>query len=158
MMKAVDICVVGGCGRVGLPLGIALASRGRSVVLYDIDAAAVGQVNAGAMPYAEEGANLDIALQWAKVAKAELPSRPEVNDTLGWAFYKKGQHSMAVSTLEEAIAKAPNRASYHYHLGVVYAAMAQRDKAEAAFHKSLALDSKSPAAESVKQALAALKG
>jgi len=51
-----DVCVVGGCGRVGLPLGIALASRGRSVVLYDIDAAAVDLVNAGTLPFAEEGA------------------------------------------------------------------------------------------------------
>ena len=48
--------MVGGCGRVGLPLGIALAARGLSVVLYDIDAAAVGRVNAGEMPFAEEGA------------------------------------------------------------------------------------------------------
>ncbi|BCL16709.1 nucleotide sugar dehydrogenase [Micromonospora sagamiensis] len=52
----VDVCVVGGCGRVGLPLGIALASRGMSVVLYDIDAAAVDRVNSGALPFAEEGA------------------------------------------------------------------------------------------------------
>jgi UDP-N-acetyl-D-mannosaminuronic acid dehydrogenase len=56
MTDAVDVCVVGGCGRVGLPLGIALAGRGRSVVLYDIDAAAVDRVNAGIMPFAEEGA------------------------------------------------------------------------------------------------------
>ncbi|MDG4825117.1 nucleotide sugar dehydrogenase [Asanoa sp. WMMD1127] len=53
---AVDVCVVGGCGRVGLPLGIALASRGLSVVLYDIDAAAVELVNAGRLPFAETGA------------------------------------------------------------------------------------------------------
>ncbi|MFI1195764.1 nucleotide sugar dehydrogenase [Micromonospora sp. NPDC020750] len=53
---AVDVCVVGGCGRVGLPLGIALASRGLSVVLYDIDAAAVDRVNSGSLPFAEEGA------------------------------------------------------------------------------------------------------
>ncbi|NBE82017.1 nucleotide sugar dehydrogenase [Micromonospora rubida] len=52
----VDVCVVGGCGRVGLPLGIALASRGLSVVLYDIDAAAVDRVNSGSLPFAEEGA------------------------------------------------------------------------------------------------------
>ncbi|WP_433348379.1 nucleotide sugar dehydrogenase [Micromonospora sp. CA-111912] len=52
----VDVCVVGGCGRVGLPLGIALASRGLRVVLYDIDAAAVDRVNSGSLPFAEEGA------------------------------------------------------------------------------------------------------
>jgi UDP-N-acetyl-D-mannosaminuronic acid dehydrogenase len=54
--SGVDVCVVGGCGRVGLPLGIALASRGLSVLLYDIDAAAVDRVNSGVMPFDEEGA------------------------------------------------------------------------------------------------------
>ncbi|MEV6488703.1 nucleotide sugar dehydrogenase [Actinoplanes sp. NPDC051633] len=39
-----------------MPLGIALATRGLSVVLYDIDAAAVELVNAGTMPFAEDGA------------------------------------------------------------------------------------------------------
>ncbi|RSM59859.1 nucleotide sugar dehydrogenase [Actinoplanes sp. ATCC 53533] len=61
MTEAVDVCVVGGCGRVGLPLGIALASRGLSIVLYDIDAAAVDRVNSGAMPFAEEGAAAPLA-------------------------------------------------------------------------------------------------
>src|SRR5215213_2764993 len=56
MTESVDVCVVGGCGRVGLPLGIALAARGLSVVLYDIDTAAVDLVNAGTMPFAEDGA------------------------------------------------------------------------------------------------------
>jgi UDP-N-acetyl-D-mannosaminuronic acid dehydrogenase len=55
-VPGVDVCVVGGCGRVGLPLGIALASRGLSVLLYDIDAAAVDRVNSGVMPFDEEGA------------------------------------------------------------------------------------------------------
>jgi len=61
MTEAVDVCVVGGCGRVGLPLGIALASRGLSIVLYDIDAAAVDRVNSGVMPFAEEGAAAPLA-------------------------------------------------------------------------------------------------
>ncbi|HEU5110018.1 MAG TPA: nucleotide sugar dehydrogenase [Micromonosporaceae bacterium] len=61
MTDAVDVCVVGGCGRVGLPLGIALAARGLSVVLYDIDAAAVGKVNAAVMPFAEDGAATPLA-------------------------------------------------------------------------------------------------
>ncbi len=52
-----DVVIVGGCGRVGLPLGLALASRGQSVVLYDLDAAAVEQVNAARMPFVEDGAD-----------------------------------------------------------------------------------------------------
>jgi UDP-N-acetyl-D-mannosaminuronic acid dehydrogenase len=51
-----DVVIIGGCGRVGLPLGIALASRGRSVVLYDINEAATEVVNAGRLPFEERGA------------------------------------------------------------------------------------------------------
>ncbi|MFS8479953.1 MAG: nucleotide sugar dehydrogenase [Micromonosporaceae bacterium] len=56
-----DVVIVGGCGRVGLPLGIALASRGLLVTLYDIDDAAVAAVNAGTMPFAEDGADALLA-------------------------------------------------------------------------------------------------
>ena len=48
--------IIGGCGHVGLPLGIALADRGLSVALLDIDQAAVDLVNDGAMPFLEDGA------------------------------------------------------------------------------------------------------
>jgi UDP-N-acetyl-D-mannosaminuronic acid dehydrogenase len=51
-----DAVIVGGCGRVGLPLGIALASRGQRVTLYDINAASVEVVSSGRLPFAEEGA------------------------------------------------------------------------------------------------------
>ena len=51
-----DVVIVGGCGRVGLPLGVALASRGLGVVLCDINAAAVQTVNDGRLPFAEPGA------------------------------------------------------------------------------------------------------
>jgi len=51
-----DVVVVGGCGHVGLPLGLAFADSGLDVVLYDTDAAVVGTVNGGAMPFAEVGA------------------------------------------------------------------------------------------------------
>ncbi len=51
-----DVVVVGGGGHVGLPLAIALASRGSKVVVYDLSAAAVALVNAGTMPFNEPGA------------------------------------------------------------------------------------------------------
>ena len=52
----VDVVIIGGCGRVGLPFGVALASRGLTVRLYDLNVAAVAAVNEGRMPFAEEGA------------------------------------------------------------------------------------------------------
>jgi UDP-N-acetyl-D-mannosaminuronic acid dehydrogenase len=51
-----DVVVIGGCGRVGLPLGIALADRGLAVTLYDINERAVAVVNSGTLPFDEEGA------------------------------------------------------------------------------------------------------
>lgn len=51
-----DIVVVGGCGHVGLPLGLAFADRGMQVALYDIDQSAVDTVNRGELPFDEPGA------------------------------------------------------------------------------------------------------
>ena len=51
-----DVVVVGGCGHVGLPLGLAFAETGLDVVLYDTNTAVVDVVNAGMMPFAEVGA------------------------------------------------------------------------------------------------------
>lgn len=51
-----DICVIGGCGHVGLPLSITLADRGQKVIVYDISTAAVNTVRQGTMPFQEEGA------------------------------------------------------------------------------------------------------
>ena len=51
-----DVVIVGGCGRVGFPLGLAFADRGLDVCLYDLNAAAVDAVNAGTVPFQEDGA------------------------------------------------------------------------------------------------------
>ncbi len=51
-----SITIVGGCGHVGLPLGLAFASKGHSVTAYDISAESVSLVNLGKMPFMEEGA------------------------------------------------------------------------------------------------------
>ena len=51
-----DVVVIGGCGHVGLPLAIALASRGARVGIFDISEASVALVNSAKMPFAEPGA------------------------------------------------------------------------------------------------------
>ena len=54
------ICVIGGCGHVGFPLGLALASRcinyGGGVCLVDINEQIVSRINNGQVPFQEEGA------------------------------------------------------------------------------------------------------
>ena len=51
-----DVVVIGGGGHVGLPLAIALADRGASVVVYDVSAEAVDAVNSARLPFDEPGA------------------------------------------------------------------------------------------------------
>lgn len=51
-----DVTVLGGCGHVGLPLGLALADSGLRVALYDTNLATVDTVRSGKMPHLEPGA------------------------------------------------------------------------------------------------------
>ncbi len=53
----VGINIVGGCGHVGLPLGIGFAQAGARVTLLDVDRARVEAVMAGRMPFHERGAD-----------------------------------------------------------------------------------------------------
>lgn len=54
--KTPHLAVVGGCGHAGLPLGLAFADRGLAVSAYDVNLEAVDYVNAGKMPFMEQGA------------------------------------------------------------------------------------------------------
>jgi UDP-N-acetyl-D-mannosaminuronic acid dehydrogenase len=56
MNSQVDVVIVGGCGHVGLPLGIAFADRGLNVALVDVNPLAVETVNGGELPFAEPDA------------------------------------------------------------------------------------------------------
>lgn len=58
---ATPITIVGGCGHVGLPLGIAFANAGAAVTLYDTNARHVAEVTAGRMPFLEWGAETELA-------------------------------------------------------------------------------------------------
>jgi UDP-N-acetyl-D-mannosaminuronic acid dehydrogenase len=51
-----DVVIVGGCGHVGLPLGIVLARAGRDVALIDDDEGRKHAVRTGRMPFIEHGA------------------------------------------------------------------------------------------------------
>lgn len=50
------ISIIGGCGHVGLPLGLSLARAGHKVSLIDINEKAVNLINGGVVPFVEDGA------------------------------------------------------------------------------------------------------
>jgi UDP-N-acetyl-D-mannosaminuronic acid dehydrogenase len=59
--QAGSVAIVGGCGHVGLPLGLSLALAGARVCLIDVDPARVSKVLAGEMPFLEHGAAESLA-------------------------------------------------------------------------------------------------
>lgn len=56
MNKEFDICIVGGGGHIGLPLGLALAKENKKVIAYDINQKTVDTISQAKMPFLEEGA------------------------------------------------------------------------------------------------------
>ena len=55
MIKKNYICIFGGTGHVGAPLGLALSSKGYNVALIDKNIKYIKKINQGIMPFVEEG-------------------------------------------------------------------------------------------------------
>ncbi len=72
-----DVCVVGGCGHVGLPLALTFADHGLKVAIYDINEASVGTVRGGRMPFRETGAEELLGRVQAGQNPLHLSSTPE---------------------------------------------------------------------------------
>ncbi len=78
-----DVCIVGGCGHVGLPLAIALASKGKKVCVQDINKESIDFIKKGVMPFQEEGAepilkevlkngNLSLTTEPSSISESEI--------------------------------------------------------------------------------------
>src|SRR5436305_7001949 len=55
------LAIVGGCGHVGLPLGLAFARKGYQIDLVDTSAERIALVNSGKMPFHEDDAEVLLA-------------------------------------------------------------------------------------------------
>jgi tetratricopeptide (TPR) repeat protein len=87
--------------------------------------------------YADGGGSLDAALDLAQTAKRQMPDVPQVNDTLGWVFYKKNLVAQAIPAFESSVRTSPKNPTYRYHLGLAYAKAGQLVKAREALDEAL---------------------
>ena len=141
-------------------VGILLQSQGKrdearrwyESLVADVPSAPIAANNLAYM-YAEDGANLDVALQLAVAAKKELPDNPEVNDTLGWVYYKKALWSLALGPLEEGVKQRPDHPEMLYHLGMTYAKLDQKAKSRDALERALKLNPRLSEAAAARQTL-----
>ena len=108
--------------------------------------------------YVQMGGNLDLALQLAQTAHSKLPNVAEVNDTLGFIYYKKKLPALAVPTLRASVESDPNNPSYHYHLGLAYVLAGDTAQARQSLTKALALKAHFDGAKDAQSVLDSLKG
>jgi len=106
--------------------------------------------------YVEDGGNLDLALQLAQSARNVLPDSPEVGDTLGWIYFKKGLTAQAITELKETVGQQPDRADFNYHLGLALAKNGEIRSARETLEKALRLDPKSSEAQEARTVLTGL--
>jgi tetratricopeptide (TPR) repeat protein len=121
-----------------------------------LDAHAAVAANNLAWIYAENGGSLDIALQLAQVASTALPDRPEVNDTLGWVYYKKDLLPLAIAALKHSVELDPKNADASYHLALAYEKSGDRTEARRMLEQYLTLDAASNRSADAKRRLQAL--
>lgn len=83
-------------------------------------------------------------------------SNPAFLDTRGWIQYRRGELDLAVATLQQAVERLPGAGELRYHLGMVYQAKGDRERARQELDKAVTLGG-FPALEQARNALDALE-
>ncbi|MBU0593692.1 MAG: tetratricopeptide repeat protein [Gammaproteobacteria bacterium] len=94
--------------------------------------------NALGYTFAERGIRLEEALQLTEKALSLASDDPLIMDSLGWAYYRHGEHGKAAEWLKKAheLRQDPEIAA---HLGEVLWAQGQRDEARKVWNSALKL-------------------
>lgn len=86
---------------------------------------------------AEEGNDLDQALNMAQRAVQVAPNNPELKDTLAWIYVKKNLPDDAIRICRETTQAEPNNAIFHYHFGMALMQKGDRTGAKGELGKAL---------------------
>lgn len=89
----------------------------------------------------------DEALRFAQRVKEVAPDHPSVEDTIGWAFYRKGIYRTAVVHLENAASKATHNMTIKYHLGMAYLKAGDRTRGQQTLQAALKVSPNLPEAK-----------
>jgi len=103
---------------------------------------------------AEHGGDIDLALNLAQQAEEKLSGNPQVNDTIGWVYYKKGLYKTAREYLKQCVEKDQKNAAFQYRLGMAEWKLGDQEGARRNLLNAVTLDPKSPEAALARAALA----
>jgi len=101
----------------------------------------------------------DEALKYAQRAAELAPDNPDVQDTMGWVYYRKGIYATAAEHLQHAVAAdgkvaAPNAIVRKYHLAMACLKSGDRNRGLQALEAALKLNPNLPEAEMAQAVLA----
>jgi putative PEP-CTERM system TPR-repeat lipoprotein len=99
------------------------------------------------------------AVEMAKAARRLQPHDGRIADTLGWVYFKTGNHEDAIKNFVEALSYLPDEPSIRYHLGLVYREKGMHAEAEVQLEKAIELGRRSafPEFADAKKTLEGLK-
>lgn len=103
----------------------------------------------------KEGKNIDQAFGMIVEAYNQAPHDGNINDSLGWAFYRMGMYDQAVTYLEKAAEIEPANALISDHLGDAYWMNGRKNEAKFQWQHALTMKDRSNEldAEAVKEKL-----
>jgi tetratricopeptide (TPR) repeat protein len=90
--------------------------------------------------WVERGLNLDEAFGLIEKAVSLQPSSGAIIDSLGWAYYQRGDYDTAVGHLEQAAALEPGDPTVTDHLGDVYWRLGRKLEARYQWRRALELE------------------
>jgi Tfp pilus assembly protein PilF len=93
-------------------------------------------------------------LQLAQSAQTQLPNTPEINDTIGWIYLKKGLPELAARQFKASTEKDATNQAFWAHLGLAYAKTGDLAKAKEILERTLQHD---PNVHSAEEARAVLR-
>jgi len=118
-----------------------------------LDSRAGTALNNLAWLMAESGEDLDEALRLAQSAVAVAPETPQIIDTLGWVYYKRGLSKSAIEQFQKAIQREPNSGFYHYHLGLAFMQAGDNVRGRTALEQALKYGTNAPTAAAIRRSL-----
>jgi tetratricopeptide (TPR) repeat protein len=87
---------------------------------------------------AQEGVDLDQALNMAQRAVQHAPQALDLSDTLGWIYIKKNLSDNAARIFSDLVQKDPNNSTFHYHYAMALSQKGDRVSAKREFENALA--------------------
>ncbi len=102
------------------------------------------------------GGNIDRALTLAQQAEERLNHNLQVENTMGWVYYKKGLYQTAWKYLTDCAQADPTNAAFQYELGMTCWKLGKRDEARTALLNALRLDPSLPEKQSAREVLSQL--